>query len=542
MKKAYPYLFYFFFALLFMFPFLGDGFLLLLDLPWSPRLDIGDALRSGVSASLPLFSVLAFLSKFSSSALVEKLLLGSIFFLAGLSMYRFVRSRSLPDRWSLLSGLFYMFNPWTYERFLAGHYQVLLGYALFPLFVQHLWSLQKGYERRNFQILLLLAVVYPLLSLHWAYIAYGFAILTGLFYIWQKRGLAAFSTLFFWKKFSLVALLTLAVNSFWLFSFWGTASVWPKIGVNDFYAFATQADPLWGATFNVLSLYGYWQEIFFLPKDYLPYWWLVSFTILGLALLALIQRLRQKDAWAHFSILVFPLVLIVALGVATPISEGLTLFFYNYLPGFRGLRETAKLGGVLAFFLAFYFPLGLYELSRITCQGAKERYCWSMPILASGVVLVYLSSYGMLSAFSAQLRPSNYPPGWEKVETIMNSDPSAEKALFLPWTAYPVLDFAGHKRIANPAQGFFTIPIVAGKNLDSVYLKESDQGDWDNIMIDLVHGVIPFEVGLDFFRSQDISHIILAKTDNAEAYSWLEAGPGLKLVYEDEAISLFHLE
>ena len=132
MKKYLPYLLYFILAGLIMRPFFSPGFLFFLDMAWGPRIDLTDYLANGLASSFPLAVIFKFLSFFMAVELTQKLLLWFILFFAASAMYGFARSY-MKIEWAIGSGLFYLINPYVYERFLAGQWLVLLGYGFFPL-------------------------------------------------------------------------------------------------------------------------------------------------------------------------------------------------------------------------------------------------------------------------------------------------------------------------------------------------------------------------------------------------------------------------
>ena len=544
MKKYLPYILYAIIAGLIMRPFFAPGFLFLLDMVWAPGLDLTDRLANGISSGFPFILVFKALSFVFPLEFIQKTLLLGIFFLMGISMYCFARSRNLGAKWAIISGLFYMLNPWVYERFLAGHWYVMLGYAVFPLAVQLFLAFLKSPLKKNFWKLTILLAFYPILSPHWAYIACLFLLFSGFIFLVFKKQLAIILSWRFWANFAKAVLFWLAVNAFWLFSFLGGKGVYHKITLNDFEAFKTAADSGFGAFFNVASLYGYWQSVYFLPKDFFPWWWLMSIIVLMFSAYGLVSLLYKKNYFGIISVLAIPLVLILAVGFANPFTKQITTGLFYVLPGFKGLRETEKLGGVLAFFLAFLFPLGIKGFGQYAFESlniAKEKIIKNFLFVFSILLIVFIS-FGMFTGFNSQLRPYEYPKDWYLANKLLKANNSVKTVLVLPWHGYPRLNFAGYKKIANPANTFFDFPVVQGRNLDNVFLLETEQGSWDRLMLRLVHKMETIEENLEFLKNNNISHIILLKIHDWDRYEFLEDSTVLKKMFAGEDVLIYQIE
>src|SRR6266542_243940 len=114
-------------------PLLAPGFVLSYDMAFVPRPRLSWVLL-GVTGepprSVPSALIVAVLSRAVSGEVVEKLVLLSIFALATIGAARLVPSDRPIAR--MAGGVLYAWNPFTYERLLAGHWALLLGYAVLP--------------------------------------------------------------------------------------------------------------------------------------------------------------------------------------------------------------------------------------------------------------------------------------------------------------------------------------------------------------------------------------------------------------------------
>ena len=127
-------------ALLVLLPLLRPGFILTLDMVFAPSINIPQY------ASGPLYIFWGFLHVLNfalASSTIQKMILFAILFLSGFGMHRFLEKigpRSLAENWKwgcYFGGILYMINPFTYSRFMAGQFAVLLGYALVPFLLHH---------------------------------------------------------------------------------------------------------------------------------------------------------------------------------------------------------------------------------------------------------------------------------------------------------------------------------------------------------------------------------------------------------------------
>lgn len=527
--------------------FFQEGYIFLLDMVWGPNIQLGKYISDGVTSGYPLMLLLKLFSSFVSTAFLQKALLSLILYLSGYLMFTLSRNL-MPRRWAILSGIFYMLNPYVFERLLAGQWLVLLGYAVFPLVISSFLQFLKSDKRKDFWMSVSLFSIYPLISLHWAYIAFWFMLVIAIVYLAQVVGLANLKkpeTAPIRKKLVLFAvlqgLLLLIVNSFWLKSFLDADGTLAKITSSDFQAFSTMSDPVWGAFFNVLSLYGFWQDSFFLPKDIFPYWWVLTLVIIAFSFVGFINLAKKNNTLAISLGIIFLPAALIATGYATTITWLLTDFLFRYLPGFAGMRETAKVTGVLAFSYALFFPLGVKLTADWISRSAKENtkkviYACSF---ISVIMFCYLLVNNMFFGFKGQLRAYQYPDSWYEVEETLNADTQKENVLFLPWHGYPELDFAGKITAANPARSFFTAEIISGKNLDSIYIIDRSQMEWDERITEMLQGKQSLDDNIDFLRTQSVDYIVLAKTADWQKYGFLDESARLQKVFEAKEIFLY---
>jgi hypothetical protein len=533
MKKYSPYIpyaLYLFIAVLIMLPVLRGGYLFFLDMVWGPQIQLSDLLNNGVQAHFPIMLVLKLISLAVGSALTQKLLLIFVLFSIGSGMYVFAR-RYMTYSWAFVAGLLYLANPFVYERFLAGQWLVLSGYAFFPIVMDSFYSFLHSGSRKKLYKFILLFSIYPIISLHWTYISFFVLFLTLIVHLHRRRRLKKLPSKETWKLVGSAALFFLIINSFWLFGFWGHGTTMQAIGLNDFRAYATESDARFGPFFNVVSLYGFWNNAYFLPKDFFAYWWLVSIAIFILFLAGLNRLLDQnkKIGWV-IGIIFIPAVLL-SMGYVSKITEIIVNIFYYILPGFKGLRETAKLVGLLAFMYALTVPIGASFIFKR----------WQRSAQVFVITLILLFSFGMFHGFNGQFKAYDYPFGWQEVNKMMLENKDSQAMIF-PWHGYTRLKFANNTLVANPARAFFSVPVVTGNNLDNVFFLGQDNDIFSQLVLKWKQGENIAD-SLDLLHEKNITHFVLLKEGDYEQYSFIDGSSNwlLEKKYEDADIALFEV-
>jgi hypothetical protein len=168
LNRLRPWLEYAALAVLIMGPLLLPGYILTLDMVWTPHTPGG--------------------------WLEQKILLLGIFIMAGVGAHKLVAKR-MGQGAAYVAGLIFVINPFTYTRLMAGQYLVLAGYALLPWCVRALVGVLERPRPRRGIALGVWAVVIGAVSIH----AVGFmallaAVVVGAWSwgrwraVWRKAG------------------------------------------------------------------------------------------------------------------------------------------------------------------------------------------------------------------------------------------------------------------------------------------------------------------------------------------------------------------
>ncbi len=514
--------------------FLTPGFIFLPDYVWSPHIDLVEYRAHGTSTALPFVLVFAGLQTLVSTTLIQKLFLALILFLIPVGMY-FLAMRYTTRRYAVLSSLLYLCNPWVFERLAGGHVHVLFGYAYLPFAVSLLHRFLHTPTVRHFGAWVLCYAFFPIISLHFAYIG---AWLCGAFALTHLVNthppLARIRTLLLSSVAALV--LVLVANAYWFGTFFGPSGTLSRFGQADFEAYATLADPAIGVWATTLSLYGFWNQNVILPRDVFGLWYIAPLVIVALSGIGAWVLVRKRDTLGITLVVLFVPILALAVGYGSPYMRPVIDVARAHIPLFSGLRETAKLTGIIAFSYALCAPLGLVYLTRHLSNRFRT------PETLVLILIVLLSAGTMFWGMSRQILPHEYPREWYEADALLTQDPTVTRVLVLPWAAYLPLDFANGLPVANPAPGFFSVPVMVGENTDNEYLLESEKSVRNEHLFRLVHEIDQLEDQRAFLTQEGVSHIVLLKTGDWDRYEHITDSPILHTVYDSPRVGVYKVE
>src|SRR3990167_259991 len=172
------YLEYAFIALVILLPLLKPGYILTLDMVFTPKIPM----PTEVGNNYLLISLLHFLNYIIPSQIIEKILLFLIIFLSGVGMHRLIPT---SNKWpKYFAALLYIFNPFVYSRFMAGHWVLLLAYAITPFAVKSILDFFKAPDFKKSLRVLIWLILISIFSLHaiiMIFIFFAFAFVFFLF-------------------------------------------------------------------------------------------------------------------------------------------------------------------------------------------------------------------------------------------------------------------------------------------------------------------------------------------------------------------------
>lgn len=521
-------------------PLLRPGHIMTLDMAFAPDIPMPDH----VTSSYIFRVVLHWLNIFLPTELIEKLLLFVILFLSGWGAYALARylnkTKRLEMPGAFFAGGFYMINPFTYSRFMAGQYSVLLGYALLPFFLKALLKFLATPGLRSSLITTLLALAISIVSIHTVgLIVVLSCIATGLT-LWNLR-----------KEPSVIkqilvygcvgTLLLIAASSYWLVPLLQgngeTAQIIASFDRGDTEAFATVGQGIAGQISNIIGLQGFWVEgraLYVLPQQQTGLWGLAALIVLTLITIGGVVWWRQgrRRDFMVCGIAAF-VALVLSIG-------GTSSWLAEHIPLFAGFREPHKFVGLVALFYALCIGRGTDRLIDAYRQkgGELTNYTVSGGIML--VLIVFTST--MFWGFGGQLSPRHYPNDWFAARQMLQKDNGGHRTLFLPWHLYMHFRFAG-RIIANPAPQFFGKEVIVSNNPEFGDASPTTQDKTQKYLSRLILPTAPENSRLGSTLSQlNIKYVLLAKDADVVDYDYLNQQKELKLMYEGPTIKLYRNE
>jgi hypothetical protein len=529
-KDWFAYGIYALVALAVMLPLLKPGFILTLDMIFTPELRLPENLTS----SYPFHAFLHLINLAIPADIIQKILLLSIVPLASIGLHRLIRllhPTPTETDWGIyIASIFFAINPFTYSRFMAGQYAVLLGYALLPWFAYlllrfiHRPTAGAGLKLGGLATLIGIVSIHTLAGVGiMSLVAFGII-------LWRYR-----HKLGAYLRFGSIALgLFIILSGYWLvplaFGQSQTADIIGSFTVADSEAFATRGSNALVQLGNVLRLQGFWAEdkaLFLLPQDRAVLWGTMALAILALVVLGAAALWRKNRPLTLFFAASGILALVLAIGLPGSWDDQLLLL--------AGLREPHKLVGLVALMYGVFLAFGINACLGWIRDKAEIGYSIVAVFL---LLLPFIFMRVMFWGFSGQLTPRHYPTDWSWVNQQLNQDEHQFNVLFLPWHQYMSFDFAG-RIIASPAPQFFDKPTIASTDPE---LEGATSGKLDERQTALAEALVGAAKGHDISRTltaQNIKYVILAKDLDYQDYAYIEQMPDFKRIADYPTISLY---
>ncbi|HSX27938.1 MAG TPA: hypothetical protein VLF60_00630 [Candidatus Saccharimonadales bacterium] len=523
-------------SLLIAWPWLRPGFVLTLDMVFTPTL----RLPSTVTNTYPFFALLHYANVLLPSELLEKVLLFGILIASGIGAHRLAQwllpaTKEPLTKWApCAAGLLFMINPFVYSRFMAGQYLVLLGYALLPRFLRALLRFLEAPAWKNMLWVSALTIAIGIVSIHDVGMLGIVAGSYGALQFWRLRTHSArLRTLARYSALSIV--LVVAASSYWLFPgllhHGATAQTIGHFSSVDRAAFATTGGNAASRVVHVLRLQGFWMDsrgLYVLPQEAIVAWGLF------MLLLWVVVAIGIRESWRYSR--GRTIALMGVMGLAIILAEGtLTGWLATHLPFFAGYREPQKFVALVALGYAIFGAFGAARLARI---ASAHRVLRAGTVVGLGVLPIILA-LPMFNGFDNQLAPKEYPSDWAEINTQLNADPASFKTLFLPWHQYMYFSFAD-RIIASPAEAYFDKPTIVSN--DPQYKGVAPEVA-DPLKQRIQTQILPGAPAGTHLGAQlaplGVKYIIVAQDDDYQYYNFLNQQTDLQLINATPSLALY---
>jgi hypothetical protein len=478
-------------------PLLRPGFVLVYDMVFVPHPPFSLGLL-GVSRLLPrdvpVALAVASLSRLLTGQVVQKLALLGIFAVGGYGAARLVPARTVAGR--MAAGIFYVWNPFTYERLLLGHWTLLLGYAALPWVARAAIQAREGSPRALSRLVLALAVAAipdPYTGIIGGVIAFGLLVAPP----WGRAGSM--------RRATLALGSAVAVNLPWLVP----AALHPRVHENASLGvalFHARADSPLGTLGSLMSLGGLWRTDL-APPGRTTFAWIPAFLLI--AALTVMGWRRVRDRWPNGALT--GLLVVAALGLllawlpSIGFLRGVFGFLGRSLPGGDALRDSQKFVMPLALAGSVGFGLGVDRIIEAS-HGSSER--WLRRLAPVAAILPVALAPSLAWGAGGRLSPVTYPSSWARVEAITSADPTPGGMLALPWHAYLPFGWNHGRTVHQPAIFYFSRPVVASSALEVGSNVIPEEDPWAALARPAVTGRGPLLLSL---RRLGIRYVVVFK-------------------------------
>ncbi len=531
-NRFVPYGVYLLVTLAVMLPLLRPGFILTLDMVFTPHLRMPQV----VTSSYAFHVVLAVLNTVIPADMLEKILLTGVLFGSCVGMHRLVRKLRGTTTYSaglFVASVFYALNPFTYARFMAGQYAVLLGYAVLPWLIASAIRLCHAPTIRQAVIMGIWTTVLGVVSVHMLTVVLLLAVCSCVVLALTRR----YPHRAVVGRMTLVAAGTAVVlSSYWLLPValgHGTmAHTINSFSDADTAAFASIGSGWIGRVANIIRLQGFWADgraLYLLPQDVTMLWGLLMLGIIVLALIGL-RLLWKTHRLIH-------IVLIASTLLAIVVAAGGATALFNHLPLGGALREPHKLVALLALTYSVGLAYGVDGCIRWLRRSARH---WA----AIGSVGLLLLPFAAMRVFlwggNGQLHSVHYPADWQTVNTLLQHDNTAYTAIFLPWHQYLSFGFTG-RIIANPAEQYFDKPVITSADPE---FKSAVSGKQDGRRTAIAHSISqPGSSTAQQLGRLDIKYLLVSKdADDAQSATAITRAAHMTRIYDSPTLALYKNE
>lgn len=497
-------------ALMILAPLLLPGYIFALDMIFAPDMPLPSDMRP----SWLFYALFRGFEYVLPADVLQKIILFFTLFAAGLGAFRLSQVMSDKPIAAYMAGLFFVCNPFVYDRFMVGQFAVLMGYALLPWFARLVFMFVQNPTLQLSVGLAALSVLCAVLSVHTLVLLMIVGICSLVVGIWRSK-----------KRFTIIKQTMLSIclfligSSFWLTPLlMGMSSIGAQVnsfGLADTAAFATLGDSALGKLAHIVRLQGFWAEdkpLYVLPQEVFMGWGIVVLAVLSLVIAGSVHVWRTSRRWM--------LGVLVGMGIAA-------IFLAVGIVHIPGLREPQKAVALLALSHAVLGGLGAAWL--VAQIGDKFRHV-STGLLC---VLALLFTPNFLWAANGQLAATPYPPDWYAAKAFF-ANHSQSQILVLPWHQYLFVDFAG-RTIRNPADFFFGPQAIVSDdpefselppagNQRAAYVREIVLPAYNNVGAKL--------------KEQNIDYVLLLKVADYEEYAYLDQAD-LLLISDTQTLQIY---
>ena len=461
----------------------------------------------------------------------QKIMIFLILFLSGYSISLFSQKISISRASQLYASTLYIFNPYVYIRMISGHWPMLFSYAVLPFLLKTFMDILDKKEKKE---IIKFVVILSIVAFNIHILIISFIIMGVIFLFWynKNRDIKIFQIL------ALSLMLFFLLNSYWILPVLSAQNTQiENIGEKDYETFAPK-----GGLFDIASMYGFWNEGFLSPKNFLPGWQILYLVILSLAIIGFIYYSKDQKIGIYvkaFSVIGI-LGFILASGVNGPFGDIVRWLFDNTL--MKGFRDSHKFVAMMVLTYSVLGGLGIQKIKNEYDSVNKNIVKFLLlAIICISLITPLVYSFTFFNGFAGQIKPTDYPDDWYETNNYLNKDKQDFKILFFPWHLY--MDFGWvnntNKRIVNPARYFFDKEVISGTNaqIGDLYREvNTPEQVYIDSLLDKRDNITDFG---ELISILNVKYVILTGESDYKKYFFLFSQTDLELVKQTKNFFIF---
>lgn len=367
---------------------------------------------------------IAFFS-FLSGELLAKGILIFLLSLSGLSVYYLCRILKINPFFSVISGVFYMASPVTFNRIVAGHLNYLESFAIAPLILALFIKIVDEPESRiNIKYAIICGILY---AISWVQIQFALMVLFLLIlYVLINKI----------SKRNIFYLLLITTISILVHLPWILPLVLYPAGMSDFLEKSATVDLIQhqsesATLINSLRLVGYVNRYYLdsVPENDRLIWGITGVAIAAIVYLSLLTRPKDKKIFFFASAAIISMVL--AAGTNPPLG-GILVFLYGKFSILNTFREIYHIMFIPA--LSYSVLIG-FSLNDIISNRPSVKYDYLIKSVLIVVVAVAFYHYTLpfLSGnFGGNVQTYSLSPEYYDAYNRISGEEGDFRVLWLP--------------------------------------------------------------------------------------------------------------
>jgi len=497
-------------------------------------LDFRQALGSRIVIGVDFDIVLRFLNSF-----IPILLLSRIFIVFAFLMVLFGSSKIvslfIENKWIVfIVSTFSILNPAFYGRFGLGHVPIILGIGFSLFSVGYLLE----YFISDTKIKLLCNLFDYRLVLFGLFFALSitasphFVFLNILFYILFLVGYFLKcnhnkNMMFFIVHNVLNVFMVLFFNANFIFgTIFSTTNINGFINNIDKVYAVVRGNNIFDTIFYSLNTCNSAMDIVStyynsLITKYPSVLFIISFfVIFSIFIYGIIESLKNKTFKKYkflfiFLLFIFFVSIILNIGYSTKFTGIFSKIMYNYVPFYKGMRESTKWFIVTNIIYLIFISIGVKNLYNLIGKNIYKKIFFGIVLFG----FIFLRAPYVMFGMWGQLKVINYPNDFAETNNYLKNVLKCDgEILSLPYKDYLNFRFIGNKRsndTYNFLSDYFDCNVIVGNSNEAFTVYNKNDQDRNN---DIYLMINKKDLDVEALKKYNIKYVLLGKFDDYLTY------------------------